>query len=202
MLTGNDVHWETKKKTLRVVSVVPPVTPWWVVTAGTPSTNCEKERANQRVCHIFHNPWKICCVLSKSDSDLSPAIMPAGINFPDFLYLIPITTERTPEATGRKKTSWYDTACMFQPILRKISTLHWAYSHNETLMSFESLETLSAPYADNPPKTKPAIRDITLPTRKHRMIIRVNYYITHENPFGWYEGLSSVLVFDLFSCIP
>lgn len=43
--------------------------------------------------------------ISELYSDLSPDIMPAGINFPDFLYLIPITTERTPEATEKKKNS-------------------------------------------------------------------------------------------------
>lgn len=32
---------------------------------------------------------------------LSPVIIPAGINFPDLLYLTPITTERTPDESNK-----------------------------------------------------------------------------------------------------
>lgn len=42
------------------------------------------------------------------DSDLSPDIMPAGISFPDFLYLIPMTTERSPADTAGKKVPRHD----------------------------------------------------------------------------------------------
>lgn len=42
-------------------------------------------------------------------------------------------------------------------------------------MSFESFVMLYAPYADNPPKTKPAISDITLAAITEMMITRVNH---------------------------
>lgn len=42
------------------------------------------------------------------DPDLIPHIMPAGISFPDLLYLIPIMIERRPEATGSKEKKHHD----------------------------------------------------------------------------------------------
>ena len=41
-------------------------------------------------------------MLSKLEPDLNPDMTPAGSNFPDFLYLIPMITERTPEETEMK----------------------------------------------------------------------------------------------------
>lgn len=41
--------------------------------------------------------------MQKRNIYLNPVIMPAGINFPDFLNLIPITTASAPEAAIVKK---------------------------------------------------------------------------------------------------
>lgn len=59
-------------------------------------------------CHDTRYQFALSTIQNSGNSDdnfstplnphLSPAIIPAGINFPDFLNLIPITTARAPEA--------------------------------------------------------------------------------------------------------
>lgn len=74
-----------------------------VNTCFITSTRC------QPVDNYYVCKWKsvnrsvILVLLSKLDSDLSPDIMPAGISFPDFLYLIPMMTERSPADTGGRR---------------------------------------------------------------------------------------------------
>lgn len=59
----------------------------------------KKTADSSNVSQQFDYIIKICSLLSNFDTDLSPVMMPAGNNFPDFLYLNPMTTERTPEVT-------------------------------------------------------------------------------------------------------
>lgn len=101
-------------------------------------------------------------ITCNTNSDLKPHMIPAGISFPDFLYLVPITTDKSPEATANKGKEHLDMI----PILH-CNQLEWAelYSHNEILMSLGLLESFSAPYADSAPNTRPAISDMTLPVK-------------------------------------
>lgn len=104
-------------------------------------------------------------------------MIPAGINFPDFLYLIPITNDKSPEATVNKGEECHDDS---EGMLQPVGLLEWTepYLHNEILMSLGSFETFSAPYADSPPNTRPAISDMTLPVKSHEHV--QNYSANHH----------------------
>lgn len=53
-----------------------------------------------------------CGAMCNINSDLKPHMIPAGISFPDFLYLIPITTDKSPEATANKGKERQDVILM------------------------------------------------------------------------------------------
>lgn len=69
---------------------------WWVFKAYS--------NFSERLW-MSHYGFDMSCNI---DPDLIPHIMPAGISFPDLLYLIPITIERRPEATGSKVKKHHD----------------------------------------------------------------------------------------------
>ena len=108
-----------RQRGLSLFSVIPPVTSRRPAAVETPSANCKKETANVKQTLLNHaiTLYIISQCVCSSHSDLSPAMMPAGSNFPEFLYLIPITTARTPEDTEREKTLFCDTNSLTHGLL-------------------------------------------------------------------------------------
>ena len=104
-----------RQRLLSPVGAVPALTPWSGAKVETPLTNCKKKEGRPIRNHwisngniTLRNPHVAQHISARRASltDLSPEKIPAGNNFPDLLYLMPMTTARVPEATERQKQCW------------------------------------------------------------------------------------------------
>lgn len=142
-------------------------------------------------------PWQyaiLTLTLNHIWSQQASVFQISYISFPSLATRV----QRPLQTNRRNATVWFWWSTGNQLALWNGTERH---SHNEILMSPGSLERFSAPYADSPPNTRPAISDMTLPAEWHWRTRWWSEWI-NEQIIAWGQWFSRYEVLYLFSCSP